>query len=167
MAKWKDSWCSWLSTATGGQQNKGNKHDTSLLISEFQQHVMTITKSDSYNLKNTSRFMSQWDVVKRVHVFIFSRLNYCTSVFTGLPKKSIRHLLLESSLRPRKWIILYHSSYQIFPLASCVSNTAAGLQSSKYCMAKIHFWSAAAFWSVQNFEVHLGQVCLMSSKKSH
>ena len=38
--------------------------------------------------------MSQQDLEKLVHAFIFSGLDYCNSVFTGLTKKSIRKLQL-------------------------------------------------------------------------
>ncbi len=38
--------------------------------------------------------MSQQDLEKIVHAFIFSRLDYCNGVFTSLPKTSIRQLQL-------------------------------------------------------------------------
>ena len=60
-------------------------------------HFKTSTKSAFYHLKNISRIkglMSQQDLEKLVHAFIFSRLDYCNTVFTGLPKKSIRQLQL-------------------------------------------------------------------------
>ena len=63
----------------------------------FNSHIKTIIKSAYYHLKNISRIkglMSQQDLEKLVHAFVFSRLDYCNSVFTGLPKKSIRQLQL-------------------------------------------------------------------------
>lgn len=63
----------------------------------FQNHIKTITKSAYYHLKNISRvkeLMSQQDLEKLVHAFIFSRLDYCNSVFTGLTKQSIKQLQL-------------------------------------------------------------------------
>ena len=35
-------------------------------------------------------FMSQQDLEKLVHAFVFSRLDYCNSVFAGLCKKSVK-----------------------------------------------------------------------------
>ena len=59
----------------------------------FSSHTKTITKSAYYHLKNISRIrglMSRQDLEKLVHAFIFSRLDYCNGVFTGLSKNSIR-----------------------------------------------------------------------------
>ena len=56
----------------------------------FNSHIKDITKTAYYHLKNISRIrgrMSQQDLEKLVHAFIFSRLDYCNSVLTGLPKK--------------------------------------------------------------------------------
>ena len=46
------------------------------------------------DISRIKRLMSQQDLKKFVHAFIFSRLNYCNWVFTGFPKKSIRQLQL-------------------------------------------------------------------------
>ena len=45
--------------------------------------------------------MSQQDLERLVHVFIFSWLNYCTTVFTGLSKTSISwmQLILNAAAR--------------------------------------------------------------------
>ena len=63
----------------------------------FSSHIKTVTKSAYYHLKNISRIrglMSRQDLEKLVHAFIFSRLDYCNGVLTGLPKNSIRQLQL-------------------------------------------------------------------------
>lgn len=79
---------------TNQARNLGVVMDSDL---NFNSHIKTVTKSAYYHLKNISRIkglMSQQDLEKLVHAFIFSRLDYCNSVFTGLPKKSIRQLQL-------------------------------------------------------------------------
>ncbi|XP_032872790.1 uncharacterized protein LOC116970201, partial [Amblyraja radiata] len=79
---------------TNQARNLGVVMDSDL---NFNSHIKTVTKSAHYHLKNISRIkglMSQQDLEKLVHAFIFSRLDYCNSVFTGLPKKSIRQLQL-------------------------------------------------------------------------
>uniref|UniRef100_A0A3B3DKG4 Reverse transcriptase domain-containing protein n=1 Tax=Oryzias melastigma TaxID=30732 RepID=A0A3B3DKG4_ORYME len=79
---------------TNQARNLGVVIDTDL---KFDKHIKAVTKSAYYHLKNISRIkdlMSKQDLEKLVHAFIFSRLDYCNSVFTGLPKKSIRKLQL-------------------------------------------------------------------------
>ena len=79
---------------TDKARNLGVVMDSDL---SFNSHIKTMTKSAYYHLKNISRIkrlMSQQDLEKRVHAFIFSRLDYCNRVFTGLTKKSIRKLKL-------------------------------------------------------------------------
>ena len=61
----------------------------------FNNHLKLITKSANYHLKNIARikgFLSKQDMEKLIHAFIFSRLDYCNGIFTGLNKKSIRQL---------------------------------------------------------------------------
>uniref|UniRef100_A0A3B4FPC0 Reverse transcriptase domain-containing protein n=1 Tax=Pundamilia nyererei TaxID=303518 RepID=A0A3B4FPC0_9CICH len=79
---------------TNQARNLGVVMDADL---NLEKHIKTITKSAYYHLKNISRIkdlMSQQDLEKLVHAFIFSRLDYCNSIFTGLPKKSVRQLQL-------------------------------------------------------------------------
>ena len=79
---------------TGQARNLGVIMDSDL---NFSSHIKTVTKSAYYHLKNISRIrglMSQQDLEKLVHAFIFSRLDYCNGVFTGLSKNSIRQLQL-------------------------------------------------------------------------
>ncbi len=63
----------------------------------FSSHVKAVTKSAYYHLKNIAIircFVSSLDLVKLVHAFITSRVDYCNGLLTGLPKKSIRQLQL-------------------------------------------------------------------------
>ena len=79
---------------TNEARNLGVVMDSDLSLNS---HIKSITKSAYYHLKNISRikgFMSQKDLEKLVHAFIFSRLDYCNGVFTGLSKRSIKQLQL-------------------------------------------------------------------------
>ena len=63
----------------------------------FNSHIRSVTKSAYYHLKNIARvkgLMCQQDLEKLIHAFIFSRLDYCNGVFTGIHKKSIKQLQL-------------------------------------------------------------------------
>ncbi len=74
---------------TDQARNLGVVMDSDL---NLRSHIKTITKSAYYHLKNISRIrglMSQQDLEKLIHAFIFSRLDYCNSVLTELPKKCI------------------------------------------------------------------------------
>ncbi|KAF7643635.1 hypothetical protein LDENG_00235900, partial [Lucifuga dentata] len=88
------------------------------------------TKSALPHLKNTSRIkglLSQQDLEKLVHAFIFCRLDYCNGILTGLPKKSIRMLQLIQNAAARVFIRpesgSHHPSSQVFTLASCLSKS--------------------------------------------
>lgn len=78
----------------------------------FMNHIKVVTNLAYSHLKNIARikgFLSQQDTEKLVHVFIFSRLDYCNGVFTGLSKKldscSLSRMLPpESSLIPRSFL---------------------------------------------------------------
>ena len=79
---------------TNQARNLGVVLDSDL---NFNSHIKTITKSAYYHLKNIARikgFLSKEDTEKLVHAFIFSRLDYCNGVLTGMNKKSIRQLQL-------------------------------------------------------------------------
>ena len=75
-------------------RNLGVDMDSDLNVNS---HIKAIAKSAYYHLKNIARiqgFLSKQDTEKRVHACVFSRLDYCNGVFTGLGKKSIRQLQL-------------------------------------------------------------------------
>ncbi|KAF7648463.1 hypothetical protein LDENG_00156570, partial [Lucifuga dentata] len=62
----------------------------------FNSHVKTITESAFYHFKNTAKrdLMTKQDLEKLVYAFISSKIDYCNGLMTGLPKKTIRYLLL-------------------------------------------------------------------------
>ncbi len=88
----------WKYTLTLGFKQQNIKSKIFLQTNlNFSSHVKAVTKSAYYHLKNIARiisFVSSQDLEKLVHVFITSRVDYCTGLLTGLPKKTIRHLQL-------------------------------------------------------------------------
>ena len=97
-------------------------------------HIKKITKSAYYHLTNISRitgFMSQQDLEKLVHAFIFSRLDYCNRVFTGLCKQSIRKPQeINPVLRSLHWLPVQKrkcTSVFLFHISGTKSLKAAGL----------------------------------------
>ena len=63
----------------------------------FNSHINKITKTSFFHLRNIAKirpFMNQNDAEKLIHAFISSRIDYCNTLFTGLPKKTIARLQL-------------------------------------------------------------------------
>ena len=61
----------------------------------FETHIKNITKTSFYHLRNIAKvqpFLSQADTERLMHAFITSRLDYCNSLLSGLPKKNISQL---------------------------------------------------------------------------
>ncbi len=61
----------------------------------FKKHISIVTKTAYYHLRNIYKvrdILSSSDSEKLVHAFVTSRLDYCNSVFAGLPNSSIKHL---------------------------------------------------------------------------
>ncbi len=83
-----------------GQTTKNQSKNLGVILEtdlSFSSHVKAVTKSAYYHLKNIAKiwcFVFSQDLEKLVHVFITSRVDYCTGLLTGLPKKTIRHLQL-------------------------------------------------------------------------
>ena len=67
----------------------------------FRAHINKVLKSALFHLRNIAKvrsFLNQKDAEKLIHAFIFSRLDYCNAVLTGLPKGMIYKLqLIENS----------------------------------------------------------------------
>ena len=63
----------------------------------FEPHIKKVTQSAFYHLRNISKiksFLSTPDLSKVIHALIFSRLDYCNSLYTCLTKKSTHRLQL-------------------------------------------------------------------------
>ena len=85
---------------TKGLKTKDTVKNLGVLIDSdlsFISHIKAIAKSAFYHVKNVSKFRSlmlKHDLEKIIHAFIFSKVDYCNSLFTGLPKKTIKQLQL-------------------------------------------------------------------------
>ena len=63
----------------------------------FNSHINKVTKTAFFHLRNIAKvrpFINQNDAEKLIHAFISSRLDYCNSLFAGLPKKTTERLQL-------------------------------------------------------------------------
>uniref|UniRef100_A0A8C4SW09 Reverse transcriptase domain-containing protein n=1 Tax=Erpetoichthys calabaricus TaxID=27687 RepID=A0A8C4SW09_ERPCA len=61
----------------------------------FKLHINQITRTAFFHLRNIAKvrpLISLKDAEKLVHVFVFSRLDYCNALLSGLPKKDINRL---------------------------------------------------------------------------
>ena len=66
--------------------------------------VNKVTRTAFLHLRNMAKvrpFLNQRDAEVLIHAFITSRLDYCNSLFTGLPKKSIRKLQVIQNVAAR------------------------------------------------------------------
>ncbi|XDV33545.1 hypothetical protein PO909_003925 [Leuciscus waleckii] len=73
-------------------KNLGILLDSSL---SFDPHIRSLTKTAFFHLRNIARlqpFLSVSDAQILVNSFIMSRLDYCNSLFLGLPAKSLQRL---------------------------------------------------------------------------
>ncbi len=59
---------------------------------DFKSHLNSVTKTTFSHLRNIARVrpdLSIFGVKILMHAFVFSRLDYCITLYSGLPKKSI------------------------------------------------------------------------------
>ncbi len=79
-------------------RNLGGIFDAQLT---FNTHFKNVTKIAFYHLRNIARirpFLSMPDAERLIHAFITSRLDYCNSLFEGLPANLIkRHQYVQNS----------------------------------------------------------------------
>lgn len=95
-------------------------------------HNKAVTKTVLYHLKNIAKIkglITQQDLEKLIHAFIFSSLDYCNGVFTGLSKNKISQIATADSelfcLSPHKnqESRSHQSSSEVFALDSCCSES--------------------------------------------
>ena len=79
---------------TNEVRNLGVIFDSNL---NFSKHFSNITKTAIYQLRNIAKirsFISFSDAQTLIHAFVTTHLDYCNSLFSGLPKTSINRLQL-------------------------------------------------------------------------
>ena len=70
----------------------------------FDTHIGQVTKTAFFHLRNIARiraYLSLEDAKTLIHAFIFSRLDYCNALFSGLPKKTTDRLQLVQNAAAR------------------------------------------------------------------
>ena len=89
-----------IATHFNSQETKIKPHVKNLgvildLELNLKSHVRNVTKIAFNHLRNIAKlrlFLSQADTERLTHAFITSRLDYCTALLSGLPKKAIGQL---------------------------------------------------------------------------
>lgn len=70
----------------------------------FNSHIKQISKTAFFHLRNIAKIrpiLSQSDAEKLVHAFVTSRLDYCNSLLSGCPSKSLKTLQLVQNAAAR------------------------------------------------------------------
>ena len=70
----------------------------------FNAHISHVTKTAFFHLRNITRirsYLSLDDAKTLVHAFVFSRLDYCNALLSGLPKKATDRLQLVQNAAAR------------------------------------------------------------------
>ena len=70
----------------------------------FNTHINHVTKIAFFHLRNIARiraYLSLDDAKTLIHAFVFSRLDYCNALFSGLPKKTTDRLQLVQNAAAR------------------------------------------------------------------
>ena len=70
----------------------------------FNTHINNVTKIAFFHLRNIARirdYLSLDDAKTLIHAFVFSRLDYCNAILSGLPKKSTDRLQLVQNAAAR------------------------------------------------------------------
>ncbi len=82
-------------------RNLGVTFDQNL---SFDSHIKEISRTAFFHLRNISKirsFLSQNDAEKLIHAFVTSRLDYCNSLLSGCPNKSLKTLRLVQNTAAR------------------------------------------------------------------
>ena len=70
----------------------------------FNTHISHVTKTAFFHLRNIARiraYLSLDDAKTLIHAFVFSRLDYCNALFSGLPRKTTDRLQLVQNAAAR------------------------------------------------------------------
>ncbi|XP_074521138.1 uncharacterized protein LOC141786458 [Halichoeres trimaculatus] len=70
----------------------------------FNSHIQQVSRTAFFHLRNIKRIrhiLSRSDAEKLVHAFVSSRLDYCNSLLSGCPNRSIRTLQLVQNAAAR------------------------------------------------------------------
>uniref|UniRef100_A0A3Q3FRJ7 Reverse transcriptase domain-containing protein n=1 Tax=Labrus bergylta TaxID=56723 RepID=A0A3Q3FRJ7_9LABR len=70
----------------------------------FESHIKTVVRSSFFHLRTISKIktiLTQRDLEKIIHALIFSRLDYCNSLFSGITNKSLSRLQLVQNAAAR------------------------------------------------------------------
>jgi len=74
------------------------------LVDRHLSYICFVVKNSFYQLRMIARlmsFLSHDDLEKVIHAFITSRLDYCNSLYLGLPQSSLRRLQLVQNAAAR------------------------------------------------------------------
>lgn len=71
---------------------------------QFHKHINTVVKSSFFQLRSVAkvkRFLSSKDLEIVIHALISSRLDYCNSLYVGLPQSTLSRLQMVKNLAAR------------------------------------------------------------------